>query len=194
MPDIAAELGVARSSVSLWTHDVPFTPGPGRGRRRGPNVLQRRKEAEIADMLELGREWIGELSDKEFLVAGAALYAGEGSKADGRLTFANTDPRMMGFFAAWLRAVFEIDESRLRMRVYLHEGLDLDAAVDFWSRVTDVPPEQFRSAYRAVPDPTIRTAKHPFGCAYLSYSCSTTHRTTMGLIDALLSSIADFPG
>src|SRR5579872_4757757 len=83
MPDIAAELGVARSSVSLWTRGVAFTPGPRRGRRRGSNTLQLRKQAEIDAMLEQGREWIGQLSWREFLVAGAALYAGEGSKTDG---------------------------------------------------------------------------------------------------------------
>ncbi len=27
MPDIGVELGVSRSSVSLWTRDVPFTAG-----------------------------------------------------------------------------------------------------------------------------------------------------------------------
>src|SRR5487761_1623118 len=91
MPDIAAELGVARSSVSLWTRDVAFTPGPRRGRRRGPNTLQLRKQAEIEELLEQGREWIGELSLREFLVAGAALYAGEGSKRDGMVVFANSD-------------------------------------------------------------------------------------------------------
>jgi hypothetical protein len=194
MPDIAAELGVARSSVSLWTHDVPFTPGPRRGRRRGPNVLQRRKEAEIADMLELGREWIGELSDKEFLVAGAALYAGEGSKSAGAVQFANSDPRMMAFFAFWLRTFFTIDEPRLRMRIYLHQGLDLDAAVRFWSDTVQVPPEQFRAAYRAVPDPSIRLSKHEHGCAYLWYSCTRTHRQVMGLVAALLACPDNLPG
>ena len=35
---------------------------------------------------------------------------------------------MIGFFCAWLREFFEVDETRLRVRVYLHDGLDLDAA------------------------------------------------------------------
>ena len=51
------------------------------------------------------------------------------------MTFANTNPAMIAFFCAWLRRFFTIDESRLRVRVYLHEGLDLDAAEAFWSRV-----------------------------------------------------------
>jgi hypothetical protein len=195
MPDIAAELGVSRGSVSLWTRDVPFTPGPRRrGRDRGPNALQRRKEAEIEALLEEGRRRIGALSEREFLVAGAALYAGEGAKTDGCVKFANSDPRMHVFFIAWLRRFFAVDESRLRVAVYLHEGLDLDAAIGFWSTLTGVPTYQFTRGYRATADPSIRTTKHPMGCAYLTYSCSTTHRAVMGLAAALLSSFDRGPG
>jgi hypothetical protein len=47
--------------------------------------------------------------------------------------FANSDPRMIAFYCAWLRRFFEIDETRLRVRLYLHEGLDLGASVTYWS-------------------------------------------------------------
>ena len=90
------------------------------------------------------------ISDAEFLVAGVALYAGEGSKGDGAVQFANTDPAMIRFFCAWLRHFFEVDESRLRARVYLHEGLDLERAETFWSSLTGLPRRQFRRAHRAV--------------------------------------------
>jgi hypothetical protein len=195
MPDIAAALGVSRGSVSLWTRDVEFEPRPRRRARRSqPNALQRRKQAEIDDLLEEGRRRIGELSEREFLVAGAALYAGEGSKTGGAVRFANTDPRMMALFMAWLRRFFAIDESRLRVRVYLHEGLDLDAATEFWSTTTGVPISQFRSPYRAAADPTLRHNKHDRGCAYVSYSCSRSLRAVMGLVAALLSSSSCSPG
>ncbi|MDP9071663.1 MAG: hypothetical protein M3N68_10395, partial [Actinomycetota bacterium] len=68
-----------------------------------------------------------------FLVAGAALYAGEGSKGEGTVAFANSDARMISFFCAWLRRFFQIDESRMRVQVYLHEGLDLDVAEEHWA-------------------------------------------------------------
>jgi hypothetical protein len=175
--------------VSLWVRDVAFEPLPRvtRGRRRAPNALQRRKQAEIDRLLEDGRTRIGRLSEREFLVAGAALYAGEGTKRDGAVRFANSDPRMIAFFCAWLRHFFVIDESRLRVRLYLHEGLDLVATVAYWSRVTGIPPAQFGKPYRAVPDPTIRHAKHVHGCVTISYSCSATHRSIMGFVGALLS-------
>ena len=189
LADIADRLGVARSSVSVWVREVEFEPAPRRrARRRGPNALQRRKAAEIAALRHEGVARMGVPSRQAFLAAGAALYAGEGAKRDGKVVFANSDPRMVAFFCAWLRRFFDIVETRLTVRVYLHEGLDLDAAQLHWSQVTGVPLSQFRTGYRAAADPTIRTAKHPYGCAYITYCCTRTHRAIMGLTDALLSS------
>jgi len=184
---------VSKSSVSLWTRDVKFAPrqresGRFGARNRAPNARQRRKTAEIERLDADGISRIGTLGDQAFLAAGTALYAGEGAKGDGAVVFANSDPQMMAFFCAWLRRCFPIDESRMRVRVYLHQGLDLDAAQSHWSEVTGVPLSQFRSPYRAVPDPTIRKNKHEHGCAYASYCCTRTHRAIMGLVRALLSS------
>ena len=195
LAEIAARLGVSKSSVSLWVRDVAFEPLPRvtRGRRRAPNALQRRRQAEIDRLLAEGRARIGRLSEREFLVAGVALYAGEGSKRDGALRFTNSDPRMIFFHCCWLRRFFEIDESRLRVHRYLHEGLDLAATVAYWSALTAIPVSQFGKPYRAVPDPTIRHAKHVHGCVSIGYSCAATHRSVMGLVHALLSGTA-IPG
>ena len=70
----------------------------------------------------------------------------------------------------------EIDEQRLRLALYLHRGLDLDEAVAYWSALTQIPPHHFTKPYRAVPDPSIRTARHVHGCLSVRYSCSRTHR------------------
>jgi transcriptional regulator with XRE-family HTH domain len=194
LADIAARLGVSKSSVSLWVRDVPFTPSKRRhGPHRRPHAQRVAKLAEIERLDEEARVRLGVLSDEAFFVAGVALYAGEGAKADGSVKFANTDSGMTRFFCAWLRHFFEIDETRLRVSVYLHEGLDLDAAEAHWSSVTGVPRSQFNQPYRAVADATIRRSKHAFGCAYVVYSCSSTHRAVMGAVRALLSSDA-IPG
>jgi hypothetical protein len=188
LDDIARRLQVAKSSVALWVRDVPFTPSP---RRYGPqqrrNRLREAKLAQIAALDAAGAERIGILSDDAFLAAGVALYAGEGSKRDGIVSFANSDAAMVRFFCTWFRRHFDIDERRLRVRVYLHHGLDLDAAHAFWSDITGVPIDQFQAPYRAAADPTIRSNKHLHGCAYVVYCCSRTHRALMGMVRALLS-------
>jgi transcriptional regulator with XRE-family HTH domain len=188
LAEIAGQLQVAKSSVSRWVRDVPFASSARRtGARTRPNRLRDRRLAEIAELDAAGRARIGVLSDDAFLAAGVALYAGEGSKRDGVVAFANSDPAMVAFFCRWLRRYFVIEEARLRARVYLHTGLDLDAAYAHWSRITGIPVCQFQAPYRATPDPSIRGNKHEHGCAHVVYSCSRTHRAIMGMVRALLS-------
>ena len=199
--EICEALGVSKASASLWCRDVEIdeevlaarrsvrrAAGLATAHQRGPNKLQRIKAAQIAEGRRWGVEQMGELSDRDLLVAGAALYAGEGSKTDGTTAFANSDPRMIGLFLCWFRRFFSIEEERLRLALYLHQGLDLELAKGFWSGLTGIPEAQFRRPYRAVPDPSIRRSKHPTGCATVIYHCSATHRRVMGLVQALLSS------
>ena len=155
--EIATALNVAKSSASIWVRDVPFTPSPRRtGAHRRRHPFHDAKVCRIEELNVIGRHVIGELRDDAFLAAGVALYAGDGSKRDGAVRFADSDPEMIRFFCRWLREVFDIEEARLRVRVYLHQGLDLDAAEGFWSAVTEIPRSQFNKPYRAVPDATIR--------------------------------------
>ncbi len=103
------------------------------------------------------------LSDREFLVAGLALYAGEGAKTDGSASLANSDPRLLVFFLTWLRHFFDVEEHRLRVHLYLHEDLDLAAAMQHRSSEPGIPTSQFIKPYRAVADPSRRRAKHISG-------------------------------
>jgi len=192
VPEIAAELGVSRSSVSLWVRDVPYVPRRGRPPRTTPNALQRQKAAEIERLAAEGRARIGELTERDLLIAGTALYAGEGFKTR-QVGMANTDPRILHLFVTWLRTFFEIDESRLKIALYLHAELDLERAASFWSDLLHIPADRFLKPYRAAPDPT-RRAPHPMGCPRVTYTCSRTHRAVMGLVDALLPSSLALPG
>ena len=195
MVEIAEEVGVSKSSVSVWTADVDFddevwAARAAKRRKAAPerrrSTLSLKRERKIAQAQAMGVEVIGSVSDREFLIAGLMLYAGEGFKTNGSVGMANTDPRLLVFFVAWLRHFFEVDEQRLRVRLYLHEGLDLVAATNYWSRLLSIPDDQFRRPYRARADASRRSAKHPMGCPSVRYSCTWTHRRILGLMDALL--------
>ena len=187
LSEIASELGVSKGSVSTWVRDVEFVAKP---RNRGhtsqrPHPLHVRKLAEIERCRVEADEFIGALSEREFLMFGLGLYAGEGSKTNGTVSMANTNPRLLRIFVTWLRRNFDVDESRLRAKLYLHEGLDVLGATEHWSDVTSIPVRQFRASYRAAADPTRRGSKHVHGCATVMYSCSTTHRRVMAMIEAI---------
>jgi hypothetical protein len=207
LTEICEAVGCSKASASLWCRDVEidqevldqrrrerFLAGNEGARRRGPNKLQRRKMAEIEEMRVAGIGEVGELSDRDLMVVGIALYAGEGSKTPGEVRFANSDPRMIRFFVEWMRRCFGIEPSEMKLRLYLHEGLDLDVANEFWSTLTGIPVARFRAPYRAVPDPSIRRSKHPMGCPAVCVTSTRLHRRVMGLVDALLSLPGSEPG
>jgi hypothetical protein len=172
--EIATELGVAKASVSTWVRDVDFVPRPrNRGHPAGPfHPMRLRKEAEIARCKEEAEAWVGKLTQREHTMFVLGLYAGEGNKTQGSVSMANTNPVYLKVFLTWLRATFEIDESRLRLTLYLHDGLDLEAATAFWSTLLDIPINQFTKPYRAVPDSSIRSTKHVYGCPSVRYASS----------------------
>ncbi len=122
LQEIADELGVSKGSVSVWVRDVEFVARP---RNRGhashkPHPLHVRKLAEIERCRLEAEALIGALSSRDLTMFCLALYAGEGSKTEGAVKFANTNPTLARVFVTWMRAAFDIDESRLRVTLYLH--------------------------------------------------------------------------
>lgn len=195
LQEIATELGVAKGTVSVWVRDVEFAPKP---RNRGhagckPHPLQLRKQAEIEACRADAEAWLSVMDDRDLAMYCLGLYMGEGSKTPGSVSMANTNPVVLRTFVTWLRRTFVIDEARLRARLYLHEGLDLRAATEFWSRTLDVPVTQFTKPYRAAADPTRRAAKHTMGCATVIYASTSTHRRVMAMLEAIALRFAN-PG
>jgi hypothetical protein len=186
VPGIAVEVRAAKSSVSRWVRDVPFTPGPRhRGGPTGRHPMHLARLRDEAAAVVAARAKVGELSDRDLFMVGLALYAGEGAKTGSAVRFANTDPRLVVLFLRWLRRFFVIDESRLRVALYLHDGLDLEAANAYWSGLCGIPLSQFTKPYRAVADSSRRRAKHPFGCPSVRYADVRIYRNVMAGVDAL---------
>lgn len=103
------------------------------------------------------------------------------------VSMANAHPVRFRSFVTGLRREIEIEESRLRVNLYLHEGLDLDVSTTHCSSLLDIPQGRFRQPYRAVSVPSRRRAKHVHGCATALYSCTITHRRVMPMIEAITS-------
>lgn len=84
--EIQAELGCSKSSISLWVRDLPHpepkcTPEEQRARMNaGLARLRADQDRERRATKQEAAAAIGELSDREVLIAGVALYWAEGSK------------------------------------------------------------------------------------------------------------------
>ena len=154
---IAAELGVSKSSVSLWVRDLPRPPRLSyeECRKRHaeavrrywaaerPARAQRREAVRLAAIAQAGT-----LSEREILIAGAIAYWCEGSKnkphrRGDRVAFINSDQALIRFFLLFLD-VAGIHRGRLIFRVYIHQDADVGAAERFWLAAVDAEPSQFR--------------------------------------------------
>ncbi|NYI05982.1 helix-turn-helix domain-containing protein [Allostreptomyces psammosilenae] len=147
--EIVAELGVSKSSVSLWVRDLPkpasrSTPEERAARARA--ATQARWQAarlEQARLRELARSDIGLLSDRELLLAGVVLYWAEGAKAkphrpNTSLQFVNSDPDVIRLYLRWLD-LMGVEPERRGYRVAIHEEADVPRAEEFWANVIGVP-------------------------------------------------------
>jgi transposase len=155
--EIAAALGVAKSSISLWVRDLP---APGRlsyaeCRRRSTDGARRYWDAErpardavrAAERAAAAGQITG-LTDRELLIAGAIAYWCEGAKSkphqrDERVIFMNSDPSLIRFFLRFLEAA-GTPRTDLSFRICIHDSADVGAAETFWIEVTGARPEQFR--------------------------------------------------
>ena len=155
--DIAAALGVAKSSVSLWVRDLPTPPRlsyeenrkrSAAGARRYWEAERPAREARRAAMTAHATGEIGDMTDREILIAGAVAYWCEGAKSKPhrrveQVAFINSDPGLIRFFLRFLDTA-GIARDDLIFRVYIHETADLAAAQLFWLDLTGAPPGQFR--------------------------------------------------
>jgi len=157
--DIAVEVGVARSTAWLWVRDLPLDRDSERAREkraRGKLLTDGRwaehrktRDADHAAAVAAAAAEVGELTEREIALQGAAIYWCEGAKAkpwrphDNQVTFTNSDPGLIDLFLAFLR-VAGIDGDRVQCRVAIHESADTDAVAAWWAERCGVPLERFQ--------------------------------------------------
>jgi hypothetical protein len=101
---------------------------------------------------------IGDLTDRELLIAGAVAYWCEGAKnkphrRTDRVTFANSDPGLISFFLLFLDTV-GVPRSDLAFQLQIHETADVASAERFWLALTEAQPKQFGKTFLKRHNPT----------------------------------------
>jgi len=155
---IANYLKVSKSSVSYWTRDIILSleqleklrksmlRGAELGRFKGSQIQKQRRLKRIESSRIEGIKALSKLKQREFLIAGLALYWGEGSKKSQEVELCNSDPKMIQFLLLWLQKCFDIPISDIRCNVGINEiHYKREQIVrEYWSGVTGVPLVQFR--------------------------------------------------
>lgn len=154
---IAKQLGVSKSTASLWTKDVPlslkqrlilkqnFLDGAERGRIIGSQVQKQKRLDLIKSFENRGIKEFQKLSPQNLLIAGLALYWAEGSKKQRRVELCNSDPLMIKFFIHWLKQCYGIPKSELSCYVGINAAHKYREQYvrKFWSDITGISTSQF---------------------------------------------------
>ncbi|WP_308108366.1 hypothetical protein [Streptomyces antimicrobicus] len=144
--EITAELGCAKSSVSLWVRDLPT---PARRVEQGKQAARARWDRELAARDAARQETkraaaaeIGTLTERELFLIGVGLYWSEGAKDKTydrreRVIFVNSDPGMIKVYLTWLR-LLGVDPEKIHFSVTIHETADIPAAEKFWADLAGI--------------------------------------------------------
>jgi transcriptional regulator with XRE-family HTH domain len=155
--DIARQIGVSKSTISVWTRDIVLTieqledlrksmlKGAELGRFRSAKLKREKRLATIERLRNEGIRILAKIDQRELLIAGLGLYWGEGSKKGREFSFCNSDPEMVKFFLIWLKNCFGIQAEDLKCSIginHIHTGRE-EKVKNFWMQVLGVKADQF---------------------------------------------------
>jgi hypothetical protein len=156
---IAKEFNLSKSTVSLWCSEIKMSSkaknflkekmiiAGHKGRLIGAETNRNKKIESISQAKIWATKQIESLSQRECLIACAALYWAEGSKTKSTtgFVFVNSDPKMINFVYKWLLesglVLKETFKPRLSINI-IHKPR-INKVLNFWSNLLELPVAQF---------------------------------------------------
>lgn len=158
--DLAVELGVAKSTAYQWVKHLPLDPNTERAREKRDHsekmtaarwdAHRESRDHRQAEVHAIAAAEVGQLSERDLLILGAAIYWCEGAKSkpwrrSDRLVFINSDACLLALFLRFLERAGCCRQD-LKYRVHIHETADAEVAGDWWADRLDLPRERFQRA------------------------------------------------
>lgn len=196
--EVGKHLGVPKSTISTWFGKTLKRPIDKRTRRKHFDRIhklasialkkkwerKRKEEARLIKMKiekELASYPLENMSVYKSLLA--MLYWAEGDKA--KLKFANTDPNLAKLYLTLLRKCYNIDETKLKIGLYVHYYHSIKKVKNFWSKVLNVSLVQFNKIYIKKRSKTKRFRKNFAGICFIYYGDSNIRKELLELGSAL---------
>lgn len=183
--EIRKQLGVSKSTLSLWLREYPLSEkrilelrraGWSKGeasRERYRNTMREKRELEKRACYEAQKQRLQRLTKDSLYVAGLMLYAAEGEKKSRyRVALSNTDAQLIRFHIQWLTKHFEVTRSDLRVQLHLYENMDIKKEEQYWLEVAGLERNQlYKTQVRALrPGSFTYASTHGHGTCAVEYS------------------------
>ncbi|MEK9132299.1 MAG: hypothetical protein AAB606_01130 [Patescibacteria group bacterium] len=152
---IAEHLGVSRGSVSYWVRGIVVPPISGDelrqkrflGDEKRRTTIFEKTTALLRDIEQDCLKEVKAVSKRDLFIAGIMLYAGEGAKHKAphsqRVEFTNADISITQIFVRFLVECCSVQKEDIRLRLFLYEDMNEEAAKRFWADNLRIPLSQF---------------------------------------------------
>ncbi len=154
--DISKKLKISQSTASLWCRDLKLSEKQinqllkskenniTRGRLKGAQI-QKQKRINALELARKEAKRLKRLTNKEFFIAGLALYLAEGSKKMDRAQFTNSNPDIINFMLRWFSRFYNISRGDIKYTVLINQiHRERDAELKkFWQKYLRLKPENF---------------------------------------------------
>lgn len=158
LSEIAYILQVAKSSASLWVRNVSLSK---RAQKRIQNIISVGQKKAVQVMVQRRRQYklgleqviktsLSTMQLDPFIkrLICSIFYWTEGSKnPQTRVSFTNSDPKMIQTYLFLLRSAFKLDETKFRALVHIHTYHDDNDIKRYWSLITRIPLSQFHNSF-----------------------------------------------
>lgn len=154
LTEISKQLSISKSTVSDWVKDIELstdaldrlktkvTAGQFKSAENKRNITEKSRQESYKNTLQqLEQVNFNQIIIK--LCCSLINWCEGGKKDEHRIQFTNSDPKLIKAFLSLLRNCYQIDESRLRVCVHLHDYHVAKDQIAFWSEITKIPENQF---------------------------------------------------
>ena len=189
--EISRQLGVSKGSVSLWVRDIVLSKKAQNiirnkltaGQLKSREVHRKQTEAKENAARSYAQKVLRGISMNryEMQLMCAMIYWCEGNKSTRDLVFfTNSDPKLIRTFLYLFRESFDVDETKFRVCMHLHDHHNEERQLKFWSKTTNIPKEQFLKSY--IKQNTKKRIRENYqGCVQVRYYDVTIARKLLSL-------------
>ncbi|QQS18748.1 hypothetical protein IPL68_01575 [Candidatus Saccharibacteria bacterium] len=139
------QLGVPMATLSGWFRERPYTPNAEALHRiqsgRYAYGIRKRDEriCEIAELLQLGKDEVGDISRRDLWMVGIGLWIGEGSKTIEQIRLANSDPDVVRLWVGWLKEICGLRDENIFMTLHIYPETDEEVCLKYWRNIIGIP-------------------------------------------------------
>ena len=158
-------------------------------------------QARSKEMHDEGKKLVKEISKRDLLIIGTALYWAEGYKrpvvirgrvrTSHRVSLTNSDPDLIYIFLKFLREIYQVPDEQITIWIRYFKHQDSAYLLDFWQKKCNIPYSNFRNTLQTISISSQRKKSYnslPFGVAQISVNSTNLYHKIMGMISGVAKS------